>query len=344
MPVLVPKSLRVSTASGPTGTTQEQCVHGYDLLYRTNYASYIAPTGAWNLVWFQAADGSIKQARWYGEWVITTIIESGKALHHTPLTALLWGPQDTFRLYYLNPQFELQEWCWDTKGGTDNKYDGALNAAKVKVAPYSKIAAISFGGANLRVYYQDANNKIEEYTFGGGSNWKKGATLPGEALPGTSLAFVNRNKWDANPPSIRGYFQTASGGLAEQVWEHNSNWQLGDFAIPSAPFLTPITATCSPEDDFPKIHVYWLTVDSTINEAVNWKGWKATKVIDNITIVDGGFSATSFTRDNKAVDVRIYSTAQLNVLSERIFRGGVWETNIPTITVGRELIIPVLGV
>ncbi|KAK6511761.1 hypothetical protein TWF481_000667 [Arthrobotrys musiformis] len=343
MPVLVPRSLRVSSNSGKDGTTKEECVYGYDLLYRTSYAAYISPTGAWNLVYSQASDGSIKQARWYGEWTITTILAPGKAVLFTPLTALLWGPQDTIRLYYLNPQFELQEWCWDTRNGTDNKYDGALNAAKVKVAPYSKLAAISFGGANLRVYYQGNNNKLEEYTFGGGQGWKKGATLPGNALPGTYLSFVNRNAWDASPPSIRGYFQTVNGALAEQVWESNTSWQIGQFSIPSAPFLTPIAATSSLEKDYPKIHVYWLSVDSTIIEAINWHGWRAPKEIDNISIVKGDIAATSFTRDDKTVDVRIYGTAQLNVLFERIFRYGVWEEKIHSISVGREITLEVLG-
>ncbi|KAK6529372.1 hypothetical protein TWF281_008548 [Arthrobotrys megalospora] len=343
MPVTVPRSLRVSTNSGKEGTTKEECVYGYDLLYRTSYAAYIAPTGAWNLVYFQASDGSIKQARWYGEWVITTIIAAGKAVAHTPLSALLWGPQDTVRVYYLSPQYELQEWCWDTKGGTDNKYDGALNAAKVKVAPYSKLGAISFGGSNLRVYYQGPNNSIEEYTFGGGQGWKKGATLPGDALPGTYLAYVNRNPWDASPPSIRGYFQTVTGALAEHVWETDQGWSLGNFSISSAPFLTPIAATCSPQQDFPKIHVYWLSVDNTIIESTNWHGWNAPKEIDNISVVKGDIAATSFTRDDKSVDVRIYGTAELNVLFERIFRLGVWEEKIHSISVGREITIEVVG-
>ncbi|KAF3311926.1 hypothetical protein TWF173_007598 [Orbilia oligospora] len=343
MPVEFPKSLRASSHSSEGGTTKEEDIYGYELLYRSAFASYVAPTGAWNLVWFQAADGSIKQARWYGEWVISTVLAPGKALQGTPLTALLWGPQDTVRLYYLSPQFELQEWCWDTKNGADNKYDGALNAAKVKVAPYSKLGAISFGGANLRVYYQGANNKLEEYTFGGGQGWKKGATLPGDPLPGTYISFVNRNKWDANPPSIRGYFQTVTGSLAEQVWE-TGGWKIGQFVIPAAPFLTPISATASPEKDFPKIHVYWLSVESTIIESVNWHGWKAPKQIDNISVVKADISATSFTRDDGTVDVRIYGTAQLNVLFERIFRYGVWEEKIHSISVGKEIPIEVVGV
>ncbi|KAK6353902.1 hypothetical protein TWF730_008324 [Orbilia blumenaviensis] len=342
MPILVPRSQRISTNSGKEGTTHEQVVYGYDLLFRSSYAAVIAPTGAWNLVYFQAADGSIKQARWYGEWTVTTILAPGRAVLHTPLTLLLWGPQDAVRLYYLNPNFELQEWCWDTRNGTDRKYDGALNGARVKVAPYSKLGAISFGGANLRVYYQGANNKIEEYTFGN-SSWRKGATLPGDALPGTSLSFVNRNKWDAGTPSIRGYFQTVTGALAEHVWESAGGWRLGQFSIGSAPFLTPIAATSSPEKDFAKIHVYWLTVDNTILESVNWHGWKEPREIDNISIVNGNISATSFTRDDKTVDVRIYGTAQLNVLFERIFRYGVWEEKIHSISVGREITLDAVG-
>ncbi|RVD83142.1 uncharacterized protein DFL_007541 [Arthrobotrys flagrans] len=342
MPVLVPKSLRISNESGRDGTTKETSVYGYDLLYGTSYASYVAPTGAWNFVWFQAADGSIKQARWYGEWSITTILAPGIAVLHTPLSAILWGPQDTIRLYYLNPQFELQEWCWDTKNGSDNKYGGALNGAGVRVAPYSKLGAIAFGDFNLRVYYQGTNNKIEEYAYGGGQGWRKGATLPGDALPGTYLSFVNRNAWDASPPSIRGYFQTVTGSLAEQVWESGGGWTIGNFSIPSAPFLTPIAATSSAEKDFPKIHVYWLSVDSTIIESVNWRGWRAPKEIDNINIVNGHISATSFTRGDKNVDVRIYGTAQLNVLFERISRYSVWE-KIHSISVGREVTLEVLG-
>ncbi|KAF3920568.1 hypothetical protein ABW20_dc0110562 [Dactylellina cionopaga] len=331
MPVLVPRGKRASSNSGPDGTTSEECVYGYDLLYRTSYAS---------IVYFQASDSSLKMARWYGDWEITEVVAAGKAVLGTPLAATMWGPQDNFRLYYLSPEFELREWCWDTQNG-DERYDGALNNANVKVAPYSKLSAFAFRGANLRLYYQGVDNKIEEYTYGG--NWKKGATLPGDPLPGTNLAYVNRQPSEQPTPSIRGYFQTVSGGLAEHAWERRSGWGLGDFAIQSAPFLTPIAATVSQENNFPKVLVYWLSVEDTILQMYNWRGWSDTDEVDSVSVVRGNITASSFVRDNGTVDVRVYATNSLNILAERTFRNGVWEGDISAISVGEEVTIEVVG-
>jgi len=343
MPVQVPKDQRISSSSGSSGTTAEKAVYGIDLLYRTSYAANIAPTGAWNLVYFQATDGSIKLARWYGSWTITTIVPAGKALYHTPLASAIWGPQDTFRLYYLSPEFYLREWAWDTANGTDNKYDGALNAKNVKVAPYSKLSAISFKGPELRVYYQSTDNKIQEQTYNPTNGWQKGATLPGSPLAGTNLAFVNRNDYNAAAPSIRGYFQTDNGGLAEQVWEVGG-WGIGDFVVSAAPFLTPISATVSVLQNFPKVFVYWLNVENLVIQQTNWHGWSKAEAVDTVSIVDGNISATSFPRDTNNVDVRVYGTGILNILAEKIFRGGVWEKGIGSVSVGNDVTLDVVGV
>ncbi|KAK6542006.1 hypothetical protein TWF694_007777 [Orbilia ellipsospora] len=342
MPVQVPKNQRISSSSGASGTTAEKATYDIDLLYRTAYASNIATTGAWNLVYFQATDGSIKLARWYGNWSITTIVPAGKALYHTPLASTQWGPQDTFRLYYLSPDFLLREWAWDTANGADHKYDGDLNASNVKVAPYSKLSVISFKGPELRVYYQSTDNKIQEQTYNPTNGWQKGATLPGTPLAGTNLAFVNRNDYNADAPSIRGYFQTSTGGLAEQVWEVGG-WGIGDFAVASAPFLTPITATVSNLQNFPKIFVYWLDVQNLVIQQTNWHGWSGAAAVDTVSVVDGFISATSFARDTDNVDVRVYGTGILNILAEKIFRGGVWETTIGTVPVGTEVTLDVVG-
>ncbi|KAF3916218.1 hypothetical protein AA313_de0209604 [Arthrobotrys entomopaga] len=336
MPVQIPKSQA-------TGSTAETAVYDIDLLYRTAYASNIATTGAWNLVYFQATDGSIKLARWYGSWSITTIVPAGKALYHTPLASTMWGPQDTFRLYYLSPDFYLREWAWDTANGADSKYDGALNSANVKAAPYSKLSVISFKGPQLRVYYQSTDNKIQEQTYSPNAGWQKGATLPGSPLAGTNLAFVNRNDYNADAPSIRGYFQTDTGSLAEEVWEVGG-WSIGGFSVSGAPFLTPISATVSKVQNFPKIFVYWTDVHNLVIEQTNWHGWSGAAPVDSVAVVDGNISATSFARDNDNVDVRFYATGILNILSEKIFRGGVWEGTIGTIRVGTEVTLPVVGV
>ncbi|KAF3931503.1 hypothetical protein ABW19_dt0205381 [Dactylella cylindrospora] len=340
MPVLVPKHQRVSSQSDPSGTKKEKCVYGYELLQGTDYASLIATTGAWNIVYFQAADGSLKQARWYGSWTVTEIIPAGKAARNTPLAAVMWGPQNTFRLYYLSPEYELREYCWDSN---DSKYDGALNQQRVKVAPYSKLSAIVWTGVNLRVYYQDPNNRIQEYSYQGKQGWSKGASLPGDALPGTSLAYVNRRKFDEPNPSIRGYFQTLDGGLAEHVCD-SANWTIGEFLHDEATFLTPITATVSMENNSPKIFVYWLSVNETILQSTNHRSWSKPEQIDTVSVAEGSkFSATSFTRDDGSVDVRVYATNSLNILSERIYRYGKWEKEQPAITVGKEVILEVIG-
>jgi len=346
MPIEVAKERKVNSQTAGTGTsTGDNCTDNVNLLWRSSYASVLSKNGSFNKVYYQGVEGCLYETMYPrgSGWGSVKILAQGIAAQFTPLAAIMWGPnQQYIRLYYLSPSFQLRELCCND--GT-NWVDGALNAQRVQAAPFSNVSALVFMNGNdpqLRVYYQRADYKIQEHCWGN-SGWSNGATLPGDPLPATALAFVNRNPIEQSTPSIRGYFQERSGGLREQCWD--SGWNIGDFFVRQAAFRTSIAATVSPFNNFPRIHVYYASARDTIIEWINDHGWNGPKEISQVAIVPGAkITACSFPREAQKVDVRLYTTIYYNIIHEFIYRQNVWEKGGMVDVGGNKISIDTVGV
>ncbi|KAF3936991.1 hypothetical protein ABW19_dt0209107 [Dactylella cylindrospora] len=291
MPIAVPRNKKFSDQAGEDGTTNVE-KHTYDvhLLWRGEYASLVASDASFMKVFFQNSWGELFELHWERpdcKWLFRSIAKTDGPLAaalYTPLSAIMWEDKH-IRLYYLSPKYELRELCIEGGAASSSISGGKLNESNVVVASYSGLSACCWsagGGVGIRLYYQGLNDRIEEYCYGGG-NWVKGATLQGDALPGSSLAFVNRA---LDRPSIRGYWQDADGSIREHVWE--SGWKTGQFGQESAPYRVPLAATVSNVDATPKIRLYRLTVNDTIREFYHdGSAWQVPRDVDSISVIPG---------------------------------------------------------
>lgn len=117
-------------------------------------------------------------------------------------------------MYYLDNDNIIQEFCWQGSGWAL----GSLGQSRIQADPSTKLAAIVWGGPNIRLYYQKPNDPaIHEHCWGS-SGWTAGSTLPAACL-GSSLAAVY---WDGH---IRVYYQAPDTQLREHCWD--GSWAAG---------------------------------------------------------------------------------------------------------------------
>lgn len=88
-----------------------------------------------------------------------------------PLGVVSWdGPH--IRVYYGTADGRVREKAWDG-GSSSGWYDGAFNQASV---PGSRVAALTVGGTNLRVYLQNGAMVSGFSEFAWSSGWKPAAS------------------------------------------------------------------------------------------------------------------------------------------------------------------------
>ncbi|KAL1679136.1 fungal fucose-specific lectin-domain-containing protein [Schizophyllum commune] len=183
----------------------------------------------------------------------------------TPLAAINWDRGNQVRVYYLNTENKLQEYCYDN----GNWFQGGLNGMDIQAAFNTSIAAFQYEndtGLHIRVYCQeDGSNEIQEFCNDG--RWFRGATLP-SALSGTSIAAI---PFEFNGLQFRVYYQTDDLYIREQVL-NNDGWSSGDFRAGPAPGRTPIGALFGSWRGV-VLDVYWMNTDSEIVRATNIDGW-----------------------------------------------------------------------
>ncbi|KAI0389956.1 fucose-specific lectin [Xylariaceae sp. FL0594] len=224
-------------------------------------------------VYFQDAEGGIRERAWAHGWHVTPApIFTAKLW--TPLAAISWDGGNQVRVYSLTDDDCLQEWCFIN----GNWSSGYLTKSKYKVSPDSKLAAVYWqdGGAHIRLYCQEpSSNQIQEFV--NGNPWKRGSRLP-EAVPGTGISAVG---WQAGGTiHLRVYYQAPDLTLREHCWERG--WSNGNFITKPQPFRTPIAAAAAADDSGTKIRVFYqfqdggVVEDSYDNGA--WRSWTASVV------------------------------------------------------------------
>ncbi|KAK6329776.1 hypothetical protein TWF730_006075 [Orbilia blumenaviensis] len=171
-------------------------------------------------LYFQTSQGIFEGRRDEDEWQITKIPGIDAAIY-TPLAAVARRKGQDIRLYYLSPDFVIQEHRYTEAKGW---LPGTLESLEVSATPSSRLAAVEWSG-NIRVYFQGSNyDKIEELRYmdnvrsrgsGNVKGWERGATLC-SALNGTSLAAAT---YIADRVKIHIFYQDGSYNVRELVYK-----------------------------------------------------------------------------------------------------------------------------
>ncbi|KAK0430772.1 fungal fucose-specific lectin-domain-containing protein [Armillaria borealis] len=134
------------------------------------------------------------------------------AVLFTPLAALNFNGGKEVRVYYLDEQYFLQEYCYSADQG--RWFPGELGGMEIRAATNASIAAMQYtyaeGGVHIRVYCQGKE----------GCRTSSRATLP-VALSGSSLAAVAYWK---NGPQLLVYYQTDDLSIKEHCIDEHGKW------------------------------------------------------------------------------------------------------------------------
>ncbi|PBK79072.1 hypothetical protein ARMGADRAFT_1093487 [Armillaria gallica] len=227
------------------------------------------------------------------------------AVLFTPLAVINFngGKEISVRVYYLDEQYVLQEYCYSAhKGGW---FSGELGDMKIQAATDMSIAAIQYGdecgGVYIRVYCQElASGAIKELCNDG--YWFRGATLL-VALSGSSIAAVVYS-WNG--------LQLPGGSQVP-----------GELDIGKAPGCVPISALgYVSSTEGPELHVYWRNLENQI------VGTKYTDSWGSVNKVVGGLKpGTQFaaTQWSNGMNLRLYYQAPYDSVLEMVNDGTSWE-------------------
>ncbi|KAH6854052.1 hypothetical protein B0I37DRAFT_349422 [Chaetomium sp. MPI-CAGE-AT-0009] len=182
-------------------------------------------------VYYQDAEGYIRETFYDSGsgWVRRNEDVIGKGKLNTGIAAITWANGTQIRIYYLSEDSHLVERCY-TGGSAGGWSDGALTRARFQAAPYSQVGAVPFslGKYDIRVYYQNTENKVVEAVLDpGAETWAKGnANLP-TAIPGTSISAVSSD----NRPNQRVwvYYQLDNTKPVEYQMNSNGGWVVGGY-------------------------------------------------------------------------------------------------------------------
>ncbi|GJE96729.1 fungal fucose-specific lectin-domain-containing protein [Phanerochaete sordida] len=177
----------------------------------------------------------------------------------TPLAVVSWEEGAEIRVYYINSQQKLSEYCYSSK--SNRWFSGELNDSNITLSGTSSIAAVAYGQrAQIRVYVQEPNSGvIQEYIHD--NNWHRGEALA-SAHAGTSIAAV---VWDEGS-HVRVYYQATDRSLREQCMD-NGRWAQGQFAPGTPAAGTALSAVAIRDGTSLELQVYWMNAQHEIVQA-----------------------------------------------------------------------------
>jgi len=232
----------------------------------------------WSLrLFYQLLDGHIEQSTHLkGVWTNQQLTFS--PVDDTPLASITYNKGKEIRVYYLDKDYMVQEYCY-TEG--KNWYPGVINQLKAKATPAAGLAAIAYGsdvlgagekGVHIRVYYQEAGSNIVKELANDGS-WHTGDMQITDALGATDLAAVAY--YFQNQTQIRLYYQNRDLALKEHG-HNNSGWFPGAFNPGKATAHTPLSAVAFAEVE---LQVYYRDLQGHVVFIRNTGSWGNPNVI-----------------------------------------------------------------
>ncbi|KAF9778045.1 hypothetical protein BJ322DRAFT_1222067 [Thelephora terrestris] len=237
----------------------------------------------WSLgIFFQLLDGQLDLVKHKdGVWAPGEHL-AAKPVDASPFASITYNGGKEVRVYYIDTEYVLQEYCH-----TDGKgwYPGEIGLLRAKVTPGSGLAAIVYGplelgggeepGDHIRVYYQEAgSHTVKELANDG--HWHTGDLNITHAFGGTSLAAVTY--YFDRQTQIRVYYQDQNLGLKEHG--HNgSGWFEGGFNPGPAAAQTPLAALAFGGVE---LQVYWRDLYGRIVFDRNTGSWGGAKAIEPI--------------------------------------------------------------
>jgi kumamolisin len=247
------------------------------------------------------------------------ILVSRTARLDSPIATARWlDSSQHIRLYCLNAQSGIDEYCWDNGGWASG---GNLTQA----GPNSKLAAVAWADENgqdphVRVYYQDAQNMIREYMYDYPAGWQGGATLPA-AASGSGLAVL---QWsDGDGVHLRVFYQNPENWIREHCFDGNE-WQPGGTLAAAAPGSN-LAASMWTDVNGSHVRVYYLDGDHAIREhCYDGGGWQPGTTSLPTAGGDIGLTAGLWT-DGNGVHIRLYYVDAQAALREYRFDGNEWQ-------------------
>jgi hypothetical protein len=235
----------------------------------------------WSLrVFYQLLNGITQESR-HLDGIWTTEDLSFSPVDDSPLAAITYNAGKEIRVYFLDTDYVVQEFCYsDGKGW----YRGEIGKQGAKASPASGLAAIAYGsdvlgagekGVHIRVYYQEASsNDIAELANDG--YWHAGELRIADALGATKLAAVAY--YFQNQTQIRVYYQDR--GLYIKEHGHNdSGWFKGALNAGQITAHSPIAAVVFGDV---QLQVYYRDTRGRVVFVKNTGAWSGANVIEGI--------------------------------------------------------------
>lgn len=233
----------------------------------------------WSLrLFYQLTDEHIEQSRHLkGVWTNEQLVFSPVAA--TPLASITYNKGKEIRVYYLDKDYMVQEYCYSQDKG--KWYAGEINKLKAKATPAAGLAAIAYGsdvlgagekGVHIRVYYQEAGSHIVKELANDGS-WHTGEMQINNALGATNLAAVSY--YFQNQTQIRVYYQDRDLNVKEHG-HNNKGWFTGAFNPGKAKARTPISAIAFADVE---LQVYYRVPKGQVVYVKNTGSWGHPNVI-----------------------------------------------------------------
>ncbi|KAK6523537.1 hypothetical protein TWF281_001518 [Arthrobotrys megalospora] len=244
--------------------------------WRVNFAPVMPDDGAWLRVYFQKQSGALVEGFWRrneNDWSFKEVLAAGIMQDEGGvLAATMWDNLEV-HLFYSDRSNNLRELCLYGAYG-DRPTHGPLNNFNIHTNLSNSVSVISFhrdNAPNMRLYYRDDSEVLQEYVWGayGHQKWEKGWTF-GNTNSGRSsseVKFINLAPWHRNSPSIRGYYEDADGYFVELRWEEGG-WGAGslrqkvpdkDPEYPEEAATFSVSATGL--DREPTVNFFWIAND-----------------------------------------------------------------------------------
>jgi len=262
-------------------------------------------------VYTQDLDGNIRESRWDGSWLGGTNKEIiAKAKPYSALACFNFNDGKSIRVYYINADNMVQETCQDNFG---NWYPGALNGAKIKVHPASRLTAIgvTWDIHQITLYHARPDGALGEIRYDN-SNWVAGLPIGAKPIVGTGVAALRFKENSGG--GIRCYYQLANGQLAEAGIDQGASWfAQGAFTSTSGPPATNFAAYSNGTPQLIRFQVYWLNQQNILTLKRFENGWLNEEHPANVTATPGSGVAvcSAFNADSMRVYVQDGATNQI---------------------------------